>query len=286
MTLSVAQNAIALLIDLAERGEIDPWNVKVIEVIDRVLAEVVRSDRAQKMDRASYEADLSESGQAFLYASMLVLLKADSLARLESPDEAEEEIIDPELDVAGDGLLEPQLPLRLENHIRRRTSASPPERRQVTLQELIAQLELMATAMEAQPERPRTRRPRPQSRAQAVRTIAQLAHQENLSETAAVLEDFLFQRWPELSQGAEWIDFEVLLHHWQQQQPPSNTDNLHTANPNHDRVGIFWALLLLASQSKAELHQDEFYGVLKVRPYAEAIAETPPPDWGVRVVPD
>ncbi len=35
MTLSLAQDAISFLIDLAERGEIDPWDVKVIDVIDR-----------------------------------------------------------------------------------------------------------------------------------------------------------------------------------------------------------------------------------------------------------
>ncbi|NER84710.1 MAG: segregation/condensation protein A, partial [Leptolyngbya sp. SIO1D8] len=37
MTVSLAQNAIAFLIDLAEQGEIDPWDVKVIDVIDRFL---------------------------------------------------------------------------------------------------------------------------------------------------------------------------------------------------------------------------------------------------------
>jgi segregation and condensation protein A len=33
----------------------------------------------------------------------------------------------------------------------------------------------------------------------------------------------------------------------------------------HDRVGVFWALLLLSAQSKVELSQEEFYRDLKVR---------------------
>lgn len=261
MTLSIAQNAIALLIDLAEKGEIDPWNVRVIEVIDRVLAEVLQSDRSLLNERAAYEADLTESGQAFLYASMLVLLKADSLARLESPDpelESPPELASPEVNPQVPGL-----PLRLEHHIRRRPSANPPERRHVTLPELIEQLELMAAAMEHRSSRPRVRSPRPQSRSQAVRTIAQLAHQENLSETAAMLEELLSHHWLELSLGSDWVNFEVLLEFWHRQQPVDQTQV--APRHSHHRVGIFWALLLLASQSKAELHQEEFYGDLNVR---------------------
>ncbi|MEL6130923.1 MAG: segregation/condensation protein A, partial [Cyanobacteria bacterium J06628_4] len=37
MANSLAQRAIAFLIDLAEKGEIDPWDVQVIDVIDRFL---------------------------------------------------------------------------------------------------------------------------------------------------------------------------------------------------------------------------------------------------------
>ena len=40
MNQSPASEAIALLIDLAQKGEIDPWDVQVIEVIDRFLDEL------------------------------------------------------------------------------------------------------------------------------------------------------------------------------------------------------------------------------------------------------
>ncbi|NEO02274.1 MAG: segregation/condensation protein A, partial [Moorea sp. SIO3I7] len=38
MTTTPATEAIAILIDVAQRGEIDPWDVQVIDVIDRYLS--------------------------------------------------------------------------------------------------------------------------------------------------------------------------------------------------------------------------------------------------------
>lgn len=210
MTLSLAQNAIAMLIDLAERGEIDPWDVQVIEVIDRFLSKL-KPTEVREEGRAPYEADLSQSGQAFLYASMLLLLKADSLARLEA-----EQTNPPDAELMEDGVgIERPLLLNLEQKIRRRATAPPVQRRRVTLQELIAQLNLIATAMnDSQPRRANVRRPRPQSRSQAMRTIAQLAHEENLSEIAAVLEAFLADHWQQFGSGQDWLNFETLLEFW------------------------------------------------------------------------
>lgn len=38
--LTALSEGIALLIDLAQRGEIDPWDVQVIDVIDRYLSKL------------------------------------------------------------------------------------------------------------------------------------------------------------------------------------------------------------------------------------------------------
>jgi segregation and condensation protein A len=66
MASSLAQTAIAFLIDLAEQGEIDPWDVKVIEVIDRFLHTLrSQADSLDNSGRNPYENNLSESGQAF-----------------------------------------------------------------------------------------------------------------------------------------------------------------------------------------------------------------------------
>jgi len=233
MTTSFAQDAIAILLDLAKKGEIDPWDVQVVEVFDRVLSQLA----------AINQRDLSGSGQAFLYASMLVLLKADSLTEAESPEDeafAEAPILD---------LIDTQLPQNLERHLRRRAAAQPLQRRRITLNELISQLKVVAAAVE-QPGRSRSRRPSPPSRSQALRAIAQLAHQENLSEVAAEIEQFLSQRWLQVSQGQDWLDLDQLLEF------------------RNDRVGVFWALLFLSAQSKVELSQSEFYQDLKLRPFS------------------
>jgi len=59
MTVSLAQSAIAFLIDLAEQGEIDPWDVKVIEVIDRFLKTLKMEPVAlPDAGRSPYEASL------------------------------------------------------------------------------------------------------------------------------------------------------------------------------------------------------------------------------------
>jgi segregation and condensation protein A len=266
MALSLAQNAIALLIDLAERGEIDPWDVKVIEVIDRFLSQL-KADPTLEEGIAPYEANLSQSGQAFLYASMLVLLKADSLARSEV-EQPETDLEDVEF-LEAEGMVQ-ALPLNLERKLRRRAVAPPPVNRRVTLQELVAQLELMAATIADQKPRVRPRRPRPQSRNQAVRAIAQLAHQENLSEIAAALEQFLQESWDQVSCGEEWIEFELLLQVWVDSAKAAELqqDNAHHSAQS-DRVGVFWALLFLSAQSKVELSQEEFYKDLRVRSLVE-----------------
>jgi segregation and condensation protein A len=280
MSLSLAQNAISFLINLAERGEINPWDVQVIEVIDRFLSTLQpegndASKRTIAIDgRAPYEADLSHSGQAFLYASMLLLLKADSLAREAAPETPPEEFPE-DLDASASS----GLPPHLERRIRRRATAPPISSRRVTLPELITQLNLIAAAM-AEPKTRRivARRARPHSQKQAIRTIAQLAHQENLSEVAAILDQFLTERWQELSQDEEWLDFEQLLHWWRQAQPdrlPEETRSAPSPAAAHaetsDRVGVFWALLLLSAQSKVELSQQVFYQDLSVRSLTPAM---------------
>ncbi len=268
MSSSLAETAIAFLIDLAERDELDPWDVSVIDVIDRFLNSLkAQAESLAAQGRTPYEANLSESGQAFLYASMLVLLKADTMVRAEAEaaaEEASEEDFWPD-----EALNTVPLPRHLERHLHRRAVAAPPQRRKVTLSELIHQLETMASVMADHAPRSRVRRARPQAKRQAVRAIAQLAHQENLSEIAAALETFLDDYWDTLDGEQLWLDFEALLTAWPSFQPEAlkaahSFDSDHAAAV-HDRVGVFWGLLFLSAQSKVELSQQEFYQDLRVR---------------------
>lgn len=284
MTQTPANEAIALLIDLAQRGEINPWDVQVIEVIDRYLSQLALGTDPQP---GQQDVDLSQSGQAFLWASMLVLLKADTLARLGEPEA--EEIIDEE--EIGDST---RLPLHLERHLRRRAAAPPPKKRPVTLAELIEQLQQMSTQLGETNFRPRPKQARNLSRSQATKAIAHLAHDENLTEIAAHLEVFLYRHWQQLSDGKDWLNLEQLLEWWtlpsvalaqakslslgvpniQDHEAANAAANLNalpnseldaTVQRTDDRVGVFWALLLLSAQSKVELSQEEFYQDLHIR---------------------
>lgn len=307
IAFGTAQKAIALLIELAQRGEINPWDVQIIEVIDRYLSELALGNHEEPGRR---DADLSESGQAFLWASMLLLLKADTLEPQEEPEVLE--LTDAE--EASDDNGATRLPLHLERYLHRRLAAPPRKKRPVTLPELIDQLQQMATQLGGEsPLRSRTRAPRALTRSQASSTIAHLAHDENLTEIATRLEALLSSNWQELSAGKDWLNLDQLLEWWTllsaasdetipqslgevsgeddsnankyPDDPPSGTlrDHLQqggvsvsapvsqlaafepTAERVHDRVGVFWALLLLSAQSKVELYQEEFYQELKIR---------------------
>lgn len=270
MSSSLAQDAIALLIDLANQGEIDPWDVQVIDVIDRYLSGLVPVDDASQIER---EVALSRSGQAFLYASMLVLLKADNLVRAESLSEEEESAeaevaeLDAELDIEPQNSL---VPLQLEKQLRRRAVAPVPKKRRVTLQELIDQLQLMSQALEAYTPKRSTNRPKPnkaQSKA-AVRALSEFAAQENLAEVAQALDQFLANQWHHLTKNNDWLEIDDLVELWRIsnfQGAAHGSQKNPGSHKHYDRVGVFWALLLLSAQSKVELCQEEFYQDLKIR---------------------
>lgn len=245
--------AIANLIDQAEQGEIDPWDVQVIEVIDRYLNHLITSMSATQ---AAMEAELSQSGQAFLSASLLVLFKANTLSRLPAAvDDLEYEEDCPDSQEAG---YHPRS--TFEQQLRRRPVAMQRTKRQVTRAELIEQLKFMAAQLEANKARVPAPRRLIQPRAKALRAALELAHHENLTEVAGELEQVLNHDLA-ISVEQNWLNLEQLVELWNQMMPKSHSGT-ETYN---DRVSVFWALLLLSAQSKVELHQEEFYQDLQIR---------------------
>ena len=251
--------SIALLIDLAQKGEIDPWDVQVIEVIDRYLIKLLSN---QETAPPAYETDLSQSGQAFLSVSMLVLFKANTLSALElNPVEQEEELL---LEEAILG----QSRTHYDRHLSRRTAALPPQKRAVTLIELIAQLQVMAVQKslgEQEQDKPHRRRQvRPVSLTQLTRATLELAHQENLTEVAGKL-DRVLTDYSQQFQEQSWLNLDQLVSLWHQQTNSLVPDSSHGDLVKNDRISVFWALLLLSAQSKVELEQEEFYQEIKIR---------------------
>ncbi|AFZ28983.1 condensin subunit ScpA [Gloeocapsa sp. PCC 7428] len=250
------------LIELAEKGEIDPWDVQVIDVIDRYLSVVFAIDETTQ---TASEKNLSQSGQAFLSASMLVLFKANTLVELESQQAELQPVEDDFLLDANDTYTRVRLPL--EQQLRRRPAALPPPKRRVTLQELIAQLQLMANQLQLSQQvssSTRTRKFSSTSRTQ-LRQALELAHQENLTEVAGEIEQFLNScTYNTQPQEQRWLNLDQLVELWTQTKC-SHTLETSSHAPVQERVSVFWALLLLSAQSKVELSQDEFYQEIKIR---------------------
>ena len=249
---SGARLAIRLLQDAAERGDIDPWDVDVIPVVDGFLDQLKQRIEIPKkisehfrQNGGSYEVDLAQSSEAFLAASILVGLKAEILeAEMFSVDLDEED--DSDFDFGEQGWLDQsfQLPLRPERHLLRRPVAPPPFRRPVTLGELINQLETIAESLKNDELQNRRKlRQKKLSDKEVIAQVSALAHREKLPETTAALAIFI-NDW---EQALHWVDFELLVERWKEN---SASDDLDT-----DRVGVFWALLFLCSQGKVEIDQ-------------------------------
>jgi segregation and condensation protein A len=69
---------VELLVRLAEEGEIEPWDIDVVEVTDAFL---------ERLDAA----DLRTSGRALFYASVLLRMKSEALLESDEQDEPEPE---------------------------------------------------------------------------------------------------------------------------------------------------------------------------------------------------
>jgi len=266
-----ARLAIRLLQDAAERGEIDPWDVDVIAVIDGFLDQLrsrLEAPRLAAAGRGSFERELSESSEAFLAASMLVGLKAQVLeaATFQPEPLPEEEGGEDPLDW-GDDAITVVLPSRPERHLRRRPVAPPPLQRPVTLGELIRQLEDIAEHLEQEEGRSRQRqRARRYSDRDAIAQVTALAHRETLPETTAALGQYLRQSQPP---GGAWLPFDALVEAWRHQLEASGS----LEQLDGDRVGVFWALLFLCAQGSVELDQNGgLFGPLQLRRPREGLA--------------
>ena len=67
VTQGIVEDPVEILVGLAERGEIDPWNINIIEVTDRFLSELERRR----------ELNLQLSGRTLFYAATLIRMKSE-----------------------------------------------------------------------------------------------------------------------------------------------------------------------------------------------------------------
>ena len=245
---------IKFLQDAAGRGDLDPWDIDVISVIDSFLEQYSGTLEKTPDCRNSYHKDLSETSEAFFAASVLVNLKAQVLESDVFEDHSssfeddfavdDQDWIDQEFDI-------PKYP---EKYLRRRSIAQPILKRTTTLGELVSQLESIAEVIETQDlllmKRKRNKK---YSDKALISQVQSLAHREKLPETTKALGKFI-AGW---EKALQWTDFEYLVDKWQR---------VVKNDLDKDRLGVFWALLFLSSENKIEIKQiDSLYGPIQIK---------------------
>jgi segregation and condensation protein A len=226
------EDPVEILVGLAERGEIDPWNINIIEVTDRFLNELERRR----------QINLQVSGRTLFYAATLLRMKSEHLSLQsgqEEPGIGEEdetfgENYDLELDSEADyqGRLGPIE--RLEHEIQRRLDRKNMRKSPVTLFELIIELKNIEKE-----ERRRRRLSDAGDDLIYTEDVVGIAHDEGYQESAmTVLEECL-----------ECIDLEkemTLLELCQK---------LGWGIPE-----VYIPLLFLALEGRCSIRQEEFFG--------------------------
>ncbi len=233
----VVEDPVEILVGLAERGEIDPWNINIIEVTDRFLPELERRR----------QLNLQVSGRTLFYAATLLRMKSEHLSLLSDPaetgpgedDETFGENYDPELDSEID--FESRLgPIeRLEHEIQRRLDRKNLRKSPVTLFELIVELKNLEKE-----ERRRRRLTDVGDDLIYAEDVVGIAHDEGYQESAMIrLEEYL--------EGIE-TDSEMTL--------AELCRELEWQVPE-----VYIPLLFLALDGRCSLRQEEFFGDIFVQ---------------------
>jgi segregation and condensation protein A len=249
-TEGIVEDPVEILVGLAERGEIDPWNIDIIEVTDRFLNELERRR----------ELNLQLSGRTLFYAATLVRLKSEQLVVVEpAEDEGDGEGDDLFGDDFGGGLsggtdysgrLGPIE--RLEHEIQRRLDRKNMRKSPITLFELITELKNIEKE-----ERRRRRMAADPGEAFLIDAddVVSIAHEEGFQESSMV-------RLAEYLQGLE-IDEEMTLAELCRQ--------MEWGIPE-----VYIPLLFLALDGRCSLRQEEFFGDIFVQ-ICRVEAEVPEP---------
>ena len=234
----IIEDPVEILVGLAERGEIDPWNINIIEVTDRFLSELERCR----------QLNLQVSGRTLFYAATLLRMKSEHLELLSDPTEEgldeDDELFGEDYDLALDsetdyhGRLGP-IEL-LEHEIQRRLDRKNLRKSPVTLFELIVELKNI--------EKEERRRRRLTDTGGDLLIFAEdvvgIAHDEGYQESSMV-------RLAEYLEGLE-IDEEMTL--------VDLCEKMEWGIPE-----VYIPLLFLALEGRCSLRQEEFFGDIFVQ---------------------
>lgn len=243
--ITTGDQPVELLVQLAEEGEIEPWDIDIVAVTDAYL---------EKLD----EVDLRVSGRALFYASVLLRMKSEELVTVEEepPDEERPPADDwgspPPMDHDPVVELEQEMDRRLD---RKRARGSPE-----TLDELIHDLREIERRTWWKPHREYDTSESPHGFARGTQTIEYRADDDVRMEdeptesdvTGAThtedVEDLIERVWAALSEQYEAGRAEVLF------------DEI--ARVAGSRARTFLGVLFLADRGRIVLEQDDLFGDL------------------------
>ena len=231
------EDPVEILVSLAERGEIDPWNIDIIEVTDKFLSELERRR----------ELNLQVSGRTLFYAATLLRMKSEQLGIEPETDEGDfEDIEDPgddfgaifDSEIEYGGRLGPIE--RLEHEIQRRLDRKNMRKSPITLFELITELKNIEKE-----ERRRRRLSDPHDATLIdADDVVSIAHEEGYQESSlTTLEEYLL--------GLE-ADSEMTLRELCEKL-------------GWDIPEVYIPLLFLAHEGRCALRQEEFFSDIFVQ---------------------
>jgi len=221
---------------MAESGEIDPWNIDIVEVTDRFLGELERMK----------ELDLRISGRTLFFASTLLRMKSEYLEEADGEEEAEfeEDLLSDDVELDPDFTFEDfSEPIeRLEREIKRRVGRKGKRRRPVTLYELIKELK---TAEKMERRRTRRKSPLPELLLEAD-DIVSVAHEEDFQDITETVYSS-FEHLEAEAEGTEAVTLTAL-----------------SRRMDKDVRTVYLPLLFLMIESKLIIRQEEFFGDIYV----------------------
>ncbi len=178
------EEPVEILLDLATRGDIDPWDIDIIDVTDKFL---------KKLDEMS-QLDLRLSGRTLFYASTLLRMKAEGLEVEEGDEDEFEEVLD---DIEGEGDdVKIEYP-KLTPRIRRKS------KRPVTLDELIKEL----SKAESVERRKNIKKYTDADSRLKVEKLLNIAHDERIEEKIQEIEAMLDEK----LKGRDYVLFSELV---------------------------------------------------------------------------
>lgn len=247
-------DGVELLVHMAKTGEIDPWNIDIVKVADQYLQAVAELK----------ESDLKITGKTLLYLAILLRMKSEQLAGINylypPEDEFLDELLEPDF-MDGGKLIQPKFSFRsLDEVIKRRTSTKQPRIRTVTLEDLLIELQKYEEmekrrTLKEKVEKASNRRMMDYADFTAD-DIEEMAHEEFHEDTVLQLKHIL----------------ERLLIH---QEEVSLTEIMDIGRL--DKISAFLALLFLTARGGYDMHQEEFYAEVYIKPDATLKADEQAP---------